>query len=104
MNMVHILIPLAIGPEERGDRFEDAICDLFDEDDGGDIVGGGTYGDKDGITGAEIQLAVKKLAIMNRIVEILRAGGAPPESTIKLVDQSKDEVTSIRLGDWVDVV
>lgn len=103
MYSVHMSIPLAIGPEERGDRFEDAICDLFDEDDGGDIVGGGTYGNEDGITGVGIQLEVKELVIMNSIIDILRAGGAPPESTIEFVDESKDEVSSVRLGDWVDL-
>ncbi len=99
MHNINVIIPLAISPLERGDRFEDAICDLFDEDDGGDIVGGGTFGNEDKITGAHIQLVVRDFSLMNRIVAILREGGAPSESTIEFLDESK----SVLLGNWVDV-
>ncbi|RCS44024.1 hypothetical protein DTL42_17995 [Bremerella cremea] len=94
-----MFIPLAIGPLERADRFEYAICDLLEAEDSGYVVGSGTYGSREGISGANIQIAVATLPVMNRIIGILRKGGAPPESTIEIVDESK----VIRLEDWGDL-
>lgn len=103
MHRVCLVIPLSISPKERFDLFEGPICDLFDEDEGGDVIGSGTFRNQDGITCCDITIDVAHLSTMNRIAAILRSGGAPSDSIIKFIDEEKDEVSEVRLEDWVDL-
>ena len=85
-----ITIPDAIGPIERGDRFEEPLWDLFDEI-GGEVVGGGTLLRHDGtIVQAEIEIAVPNVEeALPRIIQILRDGEAPDGTTIVLKPERK---------------
>lgn len=85
-------------------RFEGPICDLFDKDDGGDVIGSGTFGNQDALTGCDITIEVIQLSTINRIVDILRQGGAPPDTLIQFLDQQPEEVNDVRLEDWVDII
>jgi hypothetical protein len=84
MEKVLISIPLSIEPLERGDRFDLPLCDLFDETDGGDIVGGGTSVIKGEVSGAEIELEVRSVDILGRIADVLAQGGAPPDTLLEI--------------------
>lgn len=86
MYYLNIIIPLSIKPLERGARFEDPICDLFDTVGGtSDIIGSGSFGNRDGLSGVEIALRIDDLVILPLIVDILRSGGAPDKSTLEFV-------------------
>ena len=40
--LLEIEIPAALQPLERGDLYDLPLCEIFDETDDGDIIGGGT--------------------------------------------------------------
>ena len=97
-----INIPGAIGPIERGERFEDPLLDALEaEGIGAEYLGGGSSlvkGDAGlGIQSCDIELAVadpdRALPVIRRV---LTEAGAPPDTTIRRFDPEK---VTYRLGD-----
>lgn len=101
MNNFSLIIPLNRRPESPLDRLEieDAICDLLDEDDGGELIGSGVFGTKEGPMSLDIQLFVENRTTMNRVVAILRSAGAPGETLVRFIDADK----TVLLSDWVEL-
>jgi hypothetical protein len=97
---LYIIIPRPLSPLERGALFEDHICEVLDAYDHGDIIGGGTYGDENGIVCCETQVGFSETAIITAIVNVLREQGAPTDTRLKLVNTSTYEVNSVRLVDY----
>lgn len=85
---ITINLPGAIGPLDRGVRFEDPLGEALGET--GSIVGGGTeLGEKDGKTvplAAEIEVELKNREAGLKIVREVMKKQAAPEGTKLFID------------------
>ena len=88
--IVDVFIPMKLEPIERGERFDLPLCDLFDETDGGDVLGGGTYGKNSEILGVQVEIELVDESLLPEVAKILRDGGAPPEGTELKIYESED--------------
>ncbi|MCC9609008.1 hypothetical protein LOC69_24300 [Blastopirellula sp. JC733] len=89
---INVMIPQPLQPLERGERFELPLCDLFDETDGGDVVGGGTMLEQGKITSANIEIEINDESLLPKVIETLRAGKAPDDTEISIgepINQTK---------------
>lgn len=99
MQKVIIEIPMNLEPQERGDRFDLPLCDLFDETDGGDVVGGGTIVRSGRIEGVEIEIELTSIDLLSRVADILVKGGAPPTTSISIISDAPTQLTLAELNE-----
>jgi hypothetical protein len=101
LHEIVISIPLDLEPMERGERFDLPLCELFDETDGGDVVGGGTAIKQGEIQFVEIEIELLDLKLLPRVAKVLLEGKAPPETAIHIKSPSE---RTVFLRDFVDGV
>lgn len=84
-HFVYAKILDAVGPLDRGDKYEDPLQDLLDAEGLGEVTGGGTLQDKSGTilhVGIDIELTDLDRGIP-LVAQKLRELGAPAGSTLE---------------------
>lgn len=99
-HFVYVRLPGEIMPEERGEKYEDPLFDLLEQQRLGAIVGGGTMLNEDksiAFSGIDIEL-VNLDSALHATRAKLRELGVPPGSTLEYEVDGKKQSLPIHEG------
>ncbi|QDT04878.1 hypothetical protein K227x_32750 [Rubripirellula lacrimiformis] len=85
--VLEIVIPVSLGPIDRGERYELPLCDIFDELDDGDVVGGGTYASPGVVESCHFVFETSDVdRFMPHILKLLESSNAPAGTIIRQLE------------------
>lgn len=94
--VLEIVIPASLQPLERGDLYDLPLCDIFDELDDGDIVGGGTYAKSGTIESCHVVFETSDVdRIMPLVLQLLSSSKAPPGTVVRQLERDEIELHTI---------
>ena len=93
MTVLEIVIPASLQPHDRGELYDLPLCDIFDELDDGDIVGGGTYVASGVIESCHVVFETSDVdRIMPHVLQLLASSNAPAGTVLRQLEPNQIEL------------
>ena len=88
--VLEIVIPVSLGPIDRGELYDLPLCDIFDELDDGDVVGGGTYASSGVIESCHVVFETSDVdRVMPHVLNLLESSNAPVGTIIRQLEPNE---------------
>ena len=85
--VLEIFIPASMGPINRGELYDLPLCDIFDELDDGDVVGGGTYATSGVIESCHVVFETSDVGrVMPHVLNLLESANAPIGTVVRQLE------------------
>lgn len=85
--VLEIIIPASLEPIERGELYDLPLCDIFDELDDGDVVGGGTYAVTGVIQSCHVVFETSDVGrVMPHVLNLLASSNAPVGTIVRQLE------------------
>lgn len=94
--VLEIVIPTPLQPLERGELYDLPLCDIFDELNDGDIVGGGTYAASGVIEWCHVVFETSDVdRIMPRVLDLLDSSNAPVGTVVRQLEPNRSDLYTV---------
>lgn len=91
--VLEIFIPASMSPINRGELYDLPLCDIFDELDDGDVVGGGTYATSGVIEGCHVVFETSDVGrVMPYVLNLLSSSNAPVGTIFRQLEPDEIEL------------
>jgi hypothetical protein len=88
-----IVIPEPLQPLERGELYDLPLCDLFDELDDGEVVGGGTLVSDGTINECIVEFEIDNIQnALPGVLNVIASANAPAGTTLVKLDPERQEL------------
>jgi hypothetical protein len=95
--VLEIDIAAPLRPLERGELYELPLCDIFDELDDGDIIGGSTHVASGAIQRCQVQFETSDVdRLMPRLLQLLIDSRAPAGTVLRQLEPKLVELHAVQ--------